>query len=58
MDGNELIGHIILFGLNNKDKSLEFRRIIINQKGFSYGREALKLLKRLCLEDLKYHDYG
>jgi len=55
MDGNELIGHIILFGLNNKDKSLEFKRITINQKGFGYGREALKLLKQLCFEDLKYH---
>lgn len=53
-DNNKLAGHIILFGLNN-NKSLEFRRITINQKGFGFGREALKLIKKLCFEHLKFH---
>ena len=54
-DSNKLVGHMILFGLVTKNKSLEFRRITINEKGFGYGREALKLLKQWCFEDLKYH---
>ncbi len=53
-DNNKLAGHIILFGLNN-NKSLEFRRITINQKGFGFGREALKLIKKLCFEHLEFH---
>lgn len=52
---NILVGHMILFGLKNQNKSLEFRRIAVNKKGFGFGREALKLLKQLCFENLKYH---
>ena len=54
-DNNKLVGHIIIFGLNNNNKSLEFRRITINQKGFGFGREALKLIKILCFENLEFH---
>ncbi len=54
-DSDKLVGYMILFGLSAKNKSLEIRRITINEKGFGYGREALKLIKQLCFEDLKYH---
>ena len=48
-----LIGHMILFGNQNNNKVLEFRRLTIIEKGCGYGREAVQLLKRLCFEDLK-----
>lgn len=56
-DNNKLVGHIILFGLNDNNKSLEFRRITINQKGFGFGREALKLIKIFCFENLEFHRF-
>ena len=55
LDNDKLIGHMILFGLSNNNKVLEFRRITINEKGLGFGREAVKLLKRLCFEKLKFH---
>lgn len=55
LDNDQLIGHMILFGLDGRNKSMEFRRITVNQKGMGYGREVLQLLKRLCFNKLHYH---
>ena len=55
LDNDKLIGHMILFGLSNDNKVLEFRRITINEKGSGFGRETVKLLKQLCFEKLKFH---
>lgn len=33
-NGNKLIGHIILAGLNKPNNSVEFRRIVISNKGY------------------------
>ncbi len=52
---NELLGHLIAFGLDDITKILEFRRIVINKKGKGYGREAISLLKKLCFEVLGFH---
>lgn len=51
---NHLIGYMIIFGIYNHNKVLEFRRITINEKGFGFGREAIRLLKQLCFEKLKF----
>ena len=55
LDNNQLIGHIIIFGLESVHKVLEFRRITINDKGLGFGREAIQLLKELCFDKLKFH---
>ena len=46
---------MILFGLSNPNKVLEFRRITINEKGLGFGREAIRLLKQLCFELFHFH---
>ena len=55
LDNDKLIGHIILFGLSNQNKVLEFRRLTINEKGQGFGRDTLRLLKQLCFEKINYH---
>lgn len=55
LDNDKLIGHMIIFGLYNQNKVLEFRRITINEKGLGFGREAIRLLKKLCFEKLRFH---
>jgi len=55
LEDDKLVGHMILFGGESKDKVLEFRRLAINEKGSGFGREAVRLLKKLCFEELKYH---
>ncbi|MGD8307670.1 MAG: GNAT family protein [Ignavibacteria bacterium] len=55
LDDNDLVGHMILFGIDSVHKVLEFRRLAINEKGFGYGRDAVQLLKKLCFEKLKFH---
>jgi RimJ/RimL family protein N-acetyltransferase len=55
LDNDKLIGHMIVFGIENYHKVLEFRRITINEKGLGFGREAIQLLKKLCFEKLRFH---
>lgn len=55
LDNNNMIGHMILFGGESSDKVLEFRRLTIDEKGQGFGKEAVKLLKIFCFEELKYH---
>lgn len=55
LDNDNLIGHMLCFGLNDPIKVLEFRRFTIMEKGQGFGREALQLLKKLCFEQLKFH---
>lgn len=49
------VGYIILAGLENPNKSIEFKRIVITEKGRGYGREALRQIKRLAFEQLNAH---
>jgi diamine N-acetyltransferase len=55
LDNDKLIGHMLCFGLDNPNKVLEFRRFTIMEAGQGFGREALRLLKQLCFEQLKFH---
>ena len=55
LDNDKLVGHMIMFGLENDHRSLEFRRIAVDEKGLGFGREAIKLLKKICFEKLKFH---
>ncbi len=49
------IGHIILVGLKNSDKSVEFKRIVIKEKNEGFGRESLQLVKKIAFENLGTH---
>ena len=49
------IGYVILAGLNQDHQNLEFRRIVIGEKGQGYGKAALKNIKRLAFEELNAH---
>jgi RimJ/RimL family protein N-acetyltransferase len=42
-------------GIENKNHSIEFRRIAVVDRGKGYGREALRLVKKICFEKLKAH---
>jgi diamine N-acetyltransferase len=52
---NEIIGFIILAGLENTNLSLEFRRIVVKSKGKGFGRQCLQLTKEYCFDRLKFH---
>ena len=49
------VGYVILAGLADTNQNLELRRIVVTDKGKGYGKEALRLVKRLAFEELKAH---
>ena len=51
----ERVGYIILAGLENANKSVEFRRIVVTEKTCGYGKQALRLVKKIAFEELKAH---
>ena len=52
-EDNKLIGHIILVGVTDRKESIEFRRIVISEKGLGYGKDSIKLIKEICFEKYK-----
>jgi len=53
-DGKQ-VGYVILAGLTDINKSVEFRRIVVTEKNRGYGKQALREIKKLAFEDLKVH---
>ena len=49
------VGYIIMAGLTDANGSVEFRRIVVTEKGKGYGREALRLVKDLTFGELQAH---
>jgi RimJ/RimL family protein N-acetyltransferase len=49
------VGYLILFGLENRNKAIEFRRVVVTEKGHGFGRATLKLIKRHVFEELKFN---
>jgi diamine N-acetyltransferase len=49
------VGFIILAGIENQNRSIELRRIVIIEKGSGYGKKAIALVKRLAFEKLGAH---
>lgn len=49
------VGYVILAGLLDVNKNVEFRRIVITEKGKGYGKQALQSIKKLAFEILKAH---
>ncbi len=50
-----MIGYAILVGLENPDKSIEFKRLVINQKGRGFGRKVMRMMKTHVFEDIGAH---
>jgi diamine N-acetyltransferase len=51
-DGHR-VGYVILAGLSGLASGLEIRRIVITDKGRGYGREALRQIKAMALDELR-----
>lgn len=49
------MGYVIIAGLENPNNSIELKRIVISEKGKGFGRETLKLVKRVAFNQLKAH---
>lgn len=54
-DDKRIVGYIILIGLENPDKSVEFKRIVINEKGNGYGWAGVRFIKKYVFEELGFH---
>ena len=50
---NSLVGYIILAGINDKKKAIEFRRIVVSEKGLGYGKDSIELIKKICFKNYK-----
>lgn len=52
----EAVGYLILAGLlDTENETIEFRRIVVAEKGKGYGRRALQLAKKIAFEELSAH---
>lgn len=49
------VGYVIMAGLLDANRSVEFRRVVITDKGKGYGREVLRVVKKMAFEELKAH---
>ena len=49
------VGYIIMAGLDQAHHSIEFRRMVVTEKGKGYGREALRMVKKMAFDDLHAH---
>lgn len=55
LDTHEKVGFLMIAGLDNPSKEIEWTRIILNVKGKGYGQETLEMLKSWAFDDLKFH---
>lgn len=51
----QLLGYLILAKTEKEHNSIEFRRIVIHDKGKGFGRYCLKWIKEFCFEQLNVH---
>lgn len=49
------IGYVIMAGLNNPSRSIEFRRIVVCSKGNGHGKETIRLIKHISFKQLNAH---
>ncbi len=49
------IGYLIIAGIENSNRNVEFRRIVICEKNKGYGKETLRLIKEVSFEKLNAH---
>ena len=53
-DGNAA-GYVVLAGLIDENENIEFRRIVVTEKGQGIGRKVLRLVKELAFGELNAH---
>jgi RimJ/RimL family protein N-acetyltransferase len=51
----EAVGYVILFGLDDANRSIEFRRLVVTVKGRGYGRAAVRMIKKFAFEERAAH---
>ncbi|MEM9216485.1 MAG: GNAT family protein [Cyanobacteria bacterium P01_F01_bin.150] len=49
------VGYLILQDVMNPHGNLQIRRIVVKEKGQGYGRQSLKLVKKLAFETYQAH---
>ncbi|MBD2677773.1 MULTISPECIES: GNAT family N-acetyltransferase [Nostoc] len=49
------IGYVILAGLLDFNQNIEFRRIVITEKGKGYGKVTVEMVKQLAFETYNAH---
>ena len=49
------IGYVLLGGLQNPDKALNIRRVVIIEKGQGYGKQTLQHIQRYGFEHCQMH---
>ena len=51
------VGYVILIGIINPDKSIQLKRIAIQQKGSGFGRQAIRLVKEMVFDRFDAHRF-
>ena len=54
-NNEKIIGYIIMVGLEDHDQNIEFKRLVIAEKGTGLGRQAVQLIKQLAFEKFGAH---
>lgn len=54
IENENIVGYMIMAGIEN-GKNIELKRIVISEKGRGFGKDALKLAKKLSFESLGAH---
>jgi RimJ/RimL family protein N-acetyltransferase len=49
------VGYVILAGLLDSNQSIEFRRLVITEKGKGYGKSTVALIQKLAFETYHAH---
>ena len=51
----KIIGYVILIGIDNRDRSIQLKRIVVEQKGYGFGRETIRLVKEIVFNKFQAH---
>lgn len=54
-NNENIVGYMLLDGIKSKHDTIELTRIVISDKGKGYGRQTIKIVKKLCFEKLACH---
>lgn len=52
---DKIIGYVILIGIDNPDRSIQLKRIVVRQKGYGFGRQTIRLIKEMVFSKLQAH---
>ena len=55
--GTQAVGFVILQGCRSRHRSVELKRIVLQDKGQGLGRACVRLLKRMAFRDLRAHRF-